>query len=566
MKKTLTIIGLAMATLAGVNAQTSFTGNSSTGHWFTNRWNNSADAAPFTSAFTANNTASFTAGNYTFTGGGTGNVGNIIVATGANVTFSAASGTLGTGGNVRTITVGSGSLLDFNANAISTAAGVGFIKSGAGVLALSGGTYAGGFTLNAGTVILRGVNAMGDGGLLTLNGGTVAGSATRNLTDKYDSGIVIGGDVQFGEVASNVSIALNTANLTFNNNVALGAATRAFTIGNNGTQTFSGVISGSAGTGLTIKANVGTTGSIVLSGTNTYTGLTDVQSGTLTLGNATNTIANTSNVTVSGGTLNVANSDTVGAVTLSSGLISGVGTLTGSSYSLTNTGTISAALGGSGNLTKTGAGTATLSGNNSLTGSTLVSAGTLLLSGNATMGSGNVTVNGGLDLSGITGSTYSLTNSQTLSGNGTITTTGKTLSVAGILNPGNSPGTLSVTGNLTLTSTAVSNFEITGTTAGLFDSLAVSGLLTLGGGTLNLSTTYGFAVNDFVDILNFGSVSGTFSTITGTDLGGGLSWDTSALYTTGVITVVPEPKTWALIALGSAFMLWNLRRKRSIKA
>jgi hypothetical protein len=62
------------------------------------------------------------------------------------------------------------------------------------------------------------------------------------------------------------------------------------------------------------------------------------------------------------------------------------------------------------------------------------------------------------------------------------------------------------------------------------------------------------------------SVSGTFSTITGTDLGGGLSWDTSALYTTGVITVVPEPKTWALIALGSAFMLWNLRRKRSIKA
>jgi len=32
------------------------------------------------------------------------------------------------------------------------------------------------------------------------------------------------------------------------------------------------------------------------------------------------------------------------------------------------------------------------------------------------------------------------------------------------------------------------------------------------------------------------------------------------------VTVVPEPATWALIALGSAFMLWNLRRKRSIKA
>lgn len=32
------------------------------------------------------------------------------------------------------------------------------------------------------------------------------------------------------------------------------------------------------------------------------------------------------------------------------------------------------------------------------------------------------------------------------------------------------------------------------------------------------------------------------------------------------VTVVPEPTTWALIGLGSSFMLWNLRRKRSIKA
>jgi|GEM_PF-4283056 len=31
-----------------------------------------------------------------------------------------------------------------------------------------------------------------------------------------------------------------------------------------------------------------------------------------------------------------------------------------------------------------------------------------------------------------------------------------------------------------------------------------------------------------------------------------------------VVSAVPEPSTWALIGLGSAFMLWNLRRKRSI--
>jgi len=34
----------------------------------------------------------------------------------------------------------------------------------------------------------------------------------------------------------------------------------------------------------------------------------------------------------------------------------------------------------------------------------------------------------------------------------------------------------------------------------------------------------------------------------------------------GSVAAVPEPSTWALIGLGSAFMLWNLRRKRSIKA
>jgi hypothetical protein len=33
-----------------------------------------------------------------------------------------------------------------------------------------------------------------------------------------------------------------------------------------------------------------------------------------------------------------------------------------------------------------------------------------------------------------------------------------------------------------------------------------------------------------------------------------------------VVSAVPEPTTWALIGLGSAFMIWNLRRKRSVRA
>jgi len=32
------------------------------------------------------------------------------------------------------------------------------------------------------------------------------------------------------------------------------------------------------------------------------------------------------------------------------------------------------------------------------------------------------------------------------------------------------------------------------------------------------------------------------------------------------VTAVPEPQTWALIGIGSSFMMWNLRRRRSFNA
>ena len=34
---------------------------------------------------------------------------------------------------------------------------------------------------------------------------------------------------------------------------------------------------------------------------------------------------------------------------------------------------------------------------------------------------------------------------------------------------------------------------------------------------------------------------------------------------TMTVEAIPEPQTWALIGIGSAFMLWNLRRRREIK-
>jgi len=302
----LLLSALAAASGTGVQAQTSFTGNSSvsTGLWNTSRWNNSADAAPFASTYTANNSVSFTSGNYTFTGmGATTNVGNVTVAAGVSVTFSSTNSTYATGGLVRTIDVASNGLFDLNANSVSTAAGTGFIKSGAGVFGTGAGTFTGGFTLNAGTVIARGTTGLGSGAtnILTLNGGTVASNASRTFDNtRFGGGIVIGGNVQFGELAANVSLASNTASLSFANNVSLGAATRTFTIGNNGTNTFSGNISAAAGVGLTIDANSGTTGSIILSGTaNSYTGNTTISAGTLTM--ATNLIQSSTNIVIGNG-------------------------------------------------------------------------------------------------------------------------------------------------------------------------------------------------------------------------------------------------------------------------
>ncbi|WP_439621300.1 autotransporter-associated beta strand repeat-containing protein [Gemmata sp.] len=119
---------------------------------------------------------------------------------------------------------------------------------------------------------------------------------------KYGGGIVIGGDVQFG---SKTAPASSTAALSFANAVSLGNTTRTLTIGNDGTTTFSGVISNTSG-GLTIAAIPGAMGQIRLSGANTYSGATTINSGTLALID-NGSINNSPTIIVgSGATLNVA--------------------------------------------------------------------------------------------------------------------------------------------------------------------------------------------------------------------------------------------------------------------
>lgn len=105
--------------------------------------------------------------------------------------------------------------------------------------------------------------------------------------------------------------------------------------------------------------------------------------------------------------------------------------------------------------------------------------------------------------------------------------------------PGFSPASVSFGGDVNLSSTAKLVMELGGTTPGTqFDQVHVSGNLLLDG-TLQVKLINGFtpAVGNTFDILDWTNKSGAFSSISLPVLPGSLTWDTSQLYTSGVLAV-----------------------------
>ena len=128
--------------------------------------------------------------------------------------------------------------------------------------------------------------------------------------------------------------------------------------------------------------------------------------------------------------------------------------------------------------------------------------------------------------------------------------------------PGGSPADVSFEGDVALGPAADLLMELAGRVPGLqYDQVDIAGLFTADG-TLDVTLLYGFTpqAGDLFDLFNFAGLDGRFDAIHLPDLAPGLAWDTSGLYSTGAIGVVPEPATLALLALGAAAALARRRR------
>ena len=135
----------------------------------------------------------------------------------------------------------------------------------------------------------------------------------------------------------------------------------------------------------------------------------------------------------------------------------------------------------------------------------------------------------------------------------------------GHFSPGNSPAIVTIAPQVVFTPSNILTMEIGGLTPGPgtptdngYDKLifthATAPQVTWGG-TLDIVLINGFtpAAGDAFDVFDFNPAldAGTFATISAPALGGGLSWDFSALYSTGTIRVFHgRYQRWALDDLG----------------
>ena len=441
------------------------------------------------------------------TGGTTTLAGHIIrsassLRTTSTVTLNGAGAILDMGGK----NIGSASaLITFNAQA-GTLRNVGEINGG-GVLTKSttgsllldtANSFTGGVTIaaNGGTVIAGQNNALGTG-TVTLAGNNAQLTLVDGITVANAMVLTSTGGLQ----PRTVSLQTGATSATYagsisNSSSSTDAPSLTFSAEASGTLIISGIISGLSGRGVS-KTGAGT---VVLSGANTFTGVTLVSAGTLSA--SAGSLAATSGITVNGATLTAADYNLSATLALNA---SGTATLSGTglniSGAVTNANTTANALNFTGTSAKiilaslAGDGATRFGSDADITGG--VSVGTVTVVGTLGAGISGGTVNAGSLNGAITGGTVTVTNLLTGAvSSGTVS--------AGALTGNVSGGSVTVTNLLTgnVTAGTVSAGSMTGDVS---SSVTVSGLLT---GAITAGT-------NALGSLSSSSVTGGTNTISG---------------------------------------------------
>ena len=226
-------------------------------------------------------------------------------------------------------------------------------------------------------------------------------------------------------------------------------------------------------------------GTLVLSGTNSYTGGTFIEGGALSVASDSNLGATSGGLTLDGGTLdNTSGFSSARGVTLGAG---------GGTFKTDADLALTSAISGSGGLFKSGAGTLTLDADNTYSGATTVAAGTLSVSGSV---SGPVSVQAG----------------GTLTGTGSVGTTD--IASGGTIAPGHTPGTLHINGDVTFEAGSIYAAGILPDQTG--DLIHATGQALIQGGTVQTIKAGGVYApgSQWTIVSANGGVTGTFDALT----------------------------------------------------
>jgi autotransporter-associated beta strand protein len=407
-------------------------------------------------------------------------------------TLSGSGGIVALGSKTLTITAASGSF----SGALQDAGGVGnrdaIRVNGLDVLIGGSLNLAGGSLILTGANTYTGTTTVGAGALLRMeSGGSVASTSALAVN---------GGTFDLNGQTQTVGALSGTGGA-----VTLGAG--ALTTNSTASTNLASIISGS---GSLAKADSGT---LTLTGINTYTGGTNVAAGTLQISGSGTLGGNSGALTVSGGALDLGGTTQTqnGGVSLTGGTIQN-GTLSSSGTFALQSGSVSAVLAGSGGVSKMTSGTVTLSGINTYAGGTTVGAGTLNVTGKV--------------------AAVSVSSGGTLTGAGTVGST--SVASGGTLSPGAGAalGTLTVSGNLTLASGAgystYFNPSATVLTA-VSGTASVNGTLTANAASGSYTVGQRYTLMTATD-----GVSGTFASFTTPNLPsyltGRLSYDANNVF------------------------------------